>query len=352
MKTRATGFLVRSMLVISIFALVSLPLAAQPAAVVNAASFSTAGLPNGSIAQGSLFTVFGSGMGPTDIVHVPDFPLPEELGGTSVQVMVGGQTVDCFMIFSRADQIAAILPSSTPVGDGTLSVTYNGQASSTIPIKVVPHSFGIFARNSAGTGPGVYLNANDQSSSNSVLNTAKPGEYWDIWGTGLGPLLNTLPADEAVGALPGNLPYDVQVLVGNQFAQGDYHGRSGCCVGVDQVRFVVPSGITGCYVPVAVVVNGVTSNFTTMAISQNGGPCSDPASGISSDILAQAQAKGKLRVASISGNRTRSEFDIPDVLALSFSTASDSVARHSMNSRSARSKWPEASAPGKSGPAP
>jgi hypothetical protein len=194
-----------------------------------------------------------------------------------------------------------------------------------IPITVVAHSFGIFARNSAGTGPGVFLNANNQLSKNSVLNSARPGELWDIWGTGLGAVPGAQPGAEANQPLPGNLPYDVQVLVGQTVVQADYRGRSGCCVGVDQVRFVVPTGITGCYVPVAVVVGGITSNFVTMAISENGGPCSDPANGISGEVLSQAQANGKLRVAAISGNRTRSEFDIPTGLGLSFATINDSV---------------------------
>ena len=41
------------------------------------------------------------------------------------------------MYYSLADQIAAILPSRTPVGTGTLIVTYNGLASATAQIVVV-----------------------------------------------------------------------------------------------------------------------------------------------------------------------------------------------------------------------
>jgi hypothetical protein len=55
-----------------------------------------------------------------------------------------------------------------------------------------------------------------------------------------------------------------------------YQGRSPCCSGLDQINFVVPSGTSGCYVPVAVTVNGVVSNFPSMSIAANRGTCSDP----------------------------------------------------------------------------
>ncbi len=72
-----------------------------------------------------MFAIFGLRMGPDEIVIVDAFPLSTELAGTSVQATVGGVTVDCFMVFTLAGQVAAILPSDTPVGDGTITLTYN-----------------------------------------------------------------------------------------------------------------------------------------------------------------------------------------------------------------------------------
>src|SRR5262249_40478204 len=61
-------------------------------AAVNGASFLNSGLPNGKLAQGVLFTVFGTGMGPNTLVGVSGFPLPTKLpntaAGTSVTVTV------------------------------------------------------------------------------------------------------------------------------------------------------------------------------------------------------------------------------------------------------------------------
>lgn len=96
---------------------------AQQVVSVNSASYAHPDLPNGGIAQGSMFIGFGSGMGPASIAFPSPWPFPTELAGTSMQVTVGGQTVDCFMVYTVATQVAAILPSNTPLGDGTLTVT-------------------------------------------------------------------------------------------------------------------------------------------------------------------------------------------------------------------------------------
>jgi uncharacterized protein (TIGR03437 family) len=289
---------------------------------VNVASFANPSLPNGAVAQGSMFTVFGSNIGPATLVQVDEFPLPPQLGGTSIKVTVGGTTVDAIMIFSAAGQVGAVLPSNTPLGTGTLTLTYNGQAGAPIPITVVAHSFGTFGINQAGSGPAVLTNALDPFSVNSVFNSALPGEQWDIWGTGVG----AVAGDEAAMPLPGDLPYNVQVLVGATAAQVLYRGRSGCCVGVDQIRFVVPAGTTGCYVPITVTVEGVVSNFTTMAINPTSGPCSDPASGLTPAVLSQAQSNGALRVGTIDGSRTRTSFALPAGIAgQSFTSVSDSL---------------------------
>src|ERR1044071_4033817 len=75
-------------------------------AAVNNASFINAGLPNGKLAPGVLAAIFGQAMGPSSIVRVPSFPLPTILGGTSVRITVGGTSVDCYMIYTIATQLA------------------------------------------------------------------------------------------------------------------------------------------------------------------------------------------------------------------------------------------------------
>src|SRR5437016_3588461 len=105
-------------------------------AAENAATNIPPGLPNSAIAQGALFVVKGANLGPPALAIATSFPLPASIGGTSVQVTVGGTTVDAIMYYSLAAQIAAILPSKTPTGTGTVKVTYNGQSASA-PVTVV-----------------------------------------------------------------------------------------------------------------------------------------------------------------------------------------------------------------------
>src|SRR5437016_5360596 len=131
----------------------------------NGASYASPGLPNSGIAQGSIFIVFGQNLGPAAIAQVSRFPLPtsQGLAGTSIKIAVGGTTVDAIMLYTLATQVAAVLPSNTPIGTGTLTVTYNGQTSAPAPITVIKSSFGIFMLNQAGNGAAVLQNVNSQS---------------------------------------------------------------------------------------------------------------------------------------------------------------------------------------------
>jgi uncharacterized protein (TIGR03437 family) len=94
------------------------PAGAQSVVSVNSASYVNPALPNGSIAQGSMFIGFGSGLGPAAIQFPSPWPFPTELAGTSIKVTVDATTVDCFMVYTSAGQIAGILPSNTPLGAG------------------------------------------------------------------------------------------------------------------------------------------------------------------------------------------------------------------------------------------
>ena len=250
-------------------------------------------------------------MGPAALAQSNTFPLPTELAGTSVKVTVRGTTLDCIMLFTVSSQLAVILPSNTPVGDGTLTVTFNGQTSAPLPVTVVAHSFGIFALNQGGSGPGVFtdpLVVPPESNVRTVLNSAAPGALIDVWGTGLG----AVSGDEAEKPLPGDLSgVDVQVLVGGRPATIVYRGRSGCCAGLDIVRFATPESVDGCYVPVVVVVDGVSSNFTTLPVSQSGAACSSGSGGFTAAELEAAQRNGGLKVGNVSLARTSISFSGP-----------------------------------------
>jgi uncharacterized protein (TIGR03437 family) len=242
--------------------------------VKNAASYEDPELPNGPIAEGSIFNIFGSSMGPTALAYATSLPLPITLSGTSINVAVNGTAVQCFMIYTSAGQVAAILPSNTPAGTGTITVSYNGTASPTAPITVAKSSFGIFTLNQQGSGTGVIQDGNYNF--NAPTFAFQPSETVVLWGTGLGPIAGSDATTPPSGNLPG---ISVSVTVGGAPAAVTYAGRSGYS-GDDQVAFTIPSGVTGCAVPVAVTVSGVNganpvvSNYVTMSIGTSA-TCSD-----------------------------------------------------------------------------
>lgn len=270
--------------------------------VVNNASYAPSGLPNSSIAQGSIFAIFGSNLGGGTLAQQQSYPLSKTLNGTSVKVTVGGTAVDAIPIYTVASQIGVVLPSNTPTGTGTVTVTYNGQTSAPHAITVVPSSFGAFSLNQQGTGPAVITDANYVPI--TLTNSAKPGQPLILWGTGLGKGLG----DDTAAPVTGNLQgLKVDLYVGGLTAPVSYAGRSGCCSGLDQIVFTVPAGVSGCNVSVIVVANDtVPSNTTTMSIGPNGGTCSDT-NGLSQTDLTGILSGSNLRLGVISVGRSTTQ---------------------------------------------
>jgi uncharacterized protein (TIGR03437 family) len=231
-------------------------------AIENAATNIPPGLPNSASAQGALFVVKGKNLGPPNIVIASTFPLATSIGGTSIQVTVGGTTVDTIMYYSLAAQIAPILPSRTPVGTGTLTVTYNGLASATTPIVVVASNIGVFTLNSTGSGDAVAsLPATNTFVSPS--HAPNPGEIVTLWGTGLG----AVSGDESQPAQQADLTnVPLKVFIGGQPASVLFRGRNACCTGVDTVYVTIPQGLTGCANSVIMQIGNLVSNATSIPI--------------------------------------------------------------------------------------
>src|SRR5579863_4319532 len=255
----------------------------------NSSDYST------TIAQGSIIVLFGDNMGPSAIQEVTAFPLPPVLAGTSVTVTSGSTKLSCPMLYTSALQVAAILPSNTPVGTVNITVAYNGLTDpsgySTTQATVVANSVGIFTTTSTGLGAGIFTTYLD-GSLKTLTHTAKPGELVYIWGTGLGPI--STPDDVLPPAFP-NFP-NVSVWGGGQPAKIVYGGRSGCCSGLDQIAFYVPAVANGCNVPVTVQSGASSSNTVTLPVSASGGPCSDSGPTLPTSILTKAAAGQPVKV--------------------------------------------------------
>jgi uncharacterized protein (TIGR03437 family) len=288
--------------ILCLIPLVAMGAVGQPSlgSIVNAASNVPIGLPNSSIAPGALFVIYGSGLGPANLVQALGFPIPTNLAGTSVQIILNGTTVNAPVVYTYARQLAAIMPSNTPMGIGQVTVTYNGATSTSIGVFVFTSNVGVYTVNQSGSGVGVVTDANYQIFSES--GAANPGQTIIIWGTGLGPV-----ADDTVA--PGakdRTDVPLEVYIGGKLATLGYRGRSSCCAGLDQIVATVPAGVQGCATPVVLKIGGFVSNTTTLSVAASGRACQPNISGVDfPNLLGQPQ----ISLGSVALNRTISLTD-------------------------------------------
>jgi uncharacterized protein (TIGR03437 family) len=243
--------------------------------VTNAASYTASGLPTGAVALGSIFTIFGTNLGPANGVQVSSFPLGTTFNGVAIKVTQGSTTVNALPLYVSQSSINAIMPSNAPLGLVSLRLTFNGLPSNPIPVRVVNDSAGIFTFTGTGLGPAAALIALDSGlTNNSTANTAQPGQIITLFVTGLGPI----SAPENVAPPKGNLPTPVEVFVGGVSASVQYSGRSSFA-GLDQINFAIPGNAPqGCWVPMYVRTSHTSvSNVVTMSIGpHNGAACTEP----------------------------------------------------------------------------
>jgi len=276
---------------------------AQPVifGIVNAASYAAApkdaggsSIGNNIIAQGSIFAVFGSGMGPASLTFAAGLPLPTSVpdaNGTSIAITGGGKTVNAFVVYTSAGQLAAILPSAAPIGDASVTVTYAGKTSAPATITVVKSQLGIFTANAQGTGPAASQHGVD-SSPILLTTSAKPGETIVLYGTGLGAIAgadNVPPGAVQVGS-------NVIVTVAGKVVTTDYAGRSPAFPGLDQINFKIPTDVTtSCYVPASVTASGQVSQDFVLSIAGTGSVCTHPL-GLTQASLATLDSGGTVNV--------------------------------------------------------
>jgi uncharacterized protein (TIGR03437 family) len=272
-------------------------------AMENAASNITPGLPNAGIAQGSIFIVKGNGLGPANISIAAAAFQSTTLSNTSVAVTVGGTTVNALMYYTSAAQVAALLPSNTLTGTGTITVTYNGQTSGTSPVTVVANNLGIFTVDSSGGGPGIVTypdyslvsaaKAANCGGPNTTCGAANPGDTLILWATGLGPVSGSDASGAGLGVAQPNIP--LTLWLGGVQAPVVYQGRSGCCVGEDQIVFTVPNNVpTGCAVPLLIQIGNQISNNTVMPVANGNRNCTPSNAAVASVNVEQAVNAGPI----------------------------------------------------------
>ena len=275
--------------------------AANPAPVItqlqNNYSFILSGLPNYGIAPGSLFIIIGTGLSTSAPPVLQSSAAPgllTSLNQTSISVTIGGVTTTPALYYTSATQVAAVLPSITPVGTGTLTLTSNGQASAPVPIQVVASAVGLDSLYGTGNGAGVATD-NGTGIAFGLTNSLMPGQVAVFWGSGIGA--DTSNDDRTFPLKQNNLTnIPMQVYVGGISATILYRGRSQY-PGVDQIDITIPANVSsGCFVSVVAVSGSIASNTVTVPVNPSGGPCSDPASGLNGSQLQSLANKGAANV--------------------------------------------------------
>ncbi|MGD0045752.1 MAG: hypothetical protein ABSE42_01940 [Bryobacteraceae bacterium] len=234
------------------------------------------GQQNYGIAPGSIFTIFGSAMatpGAPAVLQDSSNGLPLTLNGASVAVTVAGVTVNPALYYATPTQIAAVLPSNTPVGTGSVTVSYNGITSAPASTKVVQSALGLATMSGDGTGQVLATDGNYNFI--SPTNAAASGQIITLWGSGLG-------ADLAVSDTTYTGPHQITnipltVYLGSATGQVIWAGRSGY-PGLDQINVQVPAPSYGCSNQLMAVDSstGVSSNSVTLPAAIAGGPCMQP----------------------------------------------------------------------------
>jgi len=195
------------------------------------------------------------------------------------------------MVYAFPTQLAAILPSSTPVGSATLTVTSSGQTSKPINIVVTKAVPGIFTWNAQGFGAGVAQVAfsGTDIELNNLTTPGTPGSVMILYGTGLGPISGVADNVPPGAVSPSGT---VTVTVGGKQATVLYAGRAPQFPGEDQINIQLPPDVPlGCYTPAVVTVNGVPSNDFVISTASAQGSCVHPF-GLSPQTEAALDAQG------------------------------------------------------------
>jgi len=263
------------------------PVGPRITAIQNNSSRIPAGYPNYGIAPSSLFVIVGSGLadpGEPVLQSSAGSGIPLTFNGASITVVVNGVMTRPGIWYTSPTQIAAVLPAATPVGTGTLTVTYRGVTTAPAQIRVVPSAVGI---NSYNGNLGVATDA----VTGALLTFANPGyptQNIVLWTTGLGA--NPQDSDTVFSTSPHSVPTPLQVYFGAELAVILYQGSSGY-PGVNQINLTIPASVpTGCFVAVIAVTGVVVSNAVTLPVSSDGSPCLEAVTGLNGTQLSQPDA--------------------------------------------------------------
>lgn len=227
--------------------------------MVNAGSY-----VGGGVAPGEIVTLFGSAMGPPELVRLrltEDRRLATALADT--RILFNG--VPAPLVYVSDKQSSAIVPYAVAGRSSVdVQVEYRGVRSGVVTMPVLPSRPGIFTQDGAGRGQGAILN--EDGSLNSPSNPARRGSLISIFATGGGEAAPGVVDGQILGDITPrtSLPVSIFFDLGNnehlvQQKQGEVlyaGGVPGSVAGLLQVNVRVPANAvdTGPAVPFALFI--------------------------------------------------------------------------------------------------
>jgi uncharacterized protein (TIGR03437 family) len=271
----------------------------KPNGVVNGASYARSVKGEALLVGGAIFSIFGENLAVSE-QRASGTPLPTTLGGTSISV--GGIAAPLFYV--SPGQINFQVPYAIgPVCSGASCP--GGRVGERIPVVVTTgvgvsdpvlafvqaNSPGIFSQVGDGCGPGVIQNvaADGSVTLNTPSNSASPGNFITIYGTGLGPPYSPPNDGWLASVYPSTgftLPGVFLGIQGFQLSPGAtplspgvmpwWAGLTPGLVGVNQVNVLLGGDVLeGCAVPLQLANIWGQSAPVTISIRKGGGPCQD-----------------------------------------------------------------------------
>lgn len=247
-------------------------LAAQPiifsGGVIDGASF----VKGQAVAPGSLISIFGSSLA-SGLQSADTVPLSTSLNNVSVTF----NGIPAGLYFVSGGQINAQLPwnvlaSGSTSGTANMIVTANGTTSAGFTVPVNNYSPGIFSI-PPGAGYAIAINPDGSIAAPAgaipgfPTRPAKVGDPIILLANGLGPVDSPIDNGAAASDKLRNTITVPVVMIGGQSAQVVFSGLSPQFPGINQVNFVVPSGVNGNSVTIQLQSGGITSpTGVTMAI--------------------------------------------------------------------------------------
>jgi uncharacterized protein (TIGR03437 family) len=236
-------------------------------AVVNGASNQL-----GAISPGEVVVIYGSGIGPSNLVGFTlnsSGLVPTTTGGTSV--FFNGSAAP--VLYSSANQVGVIVPYNLAGSLVQMFVQYQSATTQLVNLSLATMTPAIFTLNGGGTGQAAVIN-NKDGSINGANHPAKAGDFVQFYITGVGQT-NPPGADGSINGANSSplpqIPATVTATIGGKAATVNFSGGApGSPAGVIQVNVQIPSGITvGNAVPAVITVGtSNTQNGVTIAVSQ------------------------------------------------------------------------------------